>query len=79
MSRTFYSRYVKGDNTIIEVSSSDGQYIESLKNFTDSYNVEKIRTEIVNEGRIKSIQIILDNETCMDAESIIREIMEYTP
>jgi hypothetical protein len=79
MSRTFYSRYVKGDNTIIEVSSSDTQYIESLKNFTDSYNREKIRTEIVNEGRIKSIQIILDNETCVDAESIIHEIMEYVP
>lgn len=78
MSRTFYSRYVKGDNIIIEASSSDNQYIESLKKFIDSYDEETMESSVINEGRIKTVRIILNNETGLNSESLIQEMMEYT-
>ena len=78
MSRTFYSRYVKGDNIIIEISSSDNKYVESLKNFIDSYDTENIESSIINEGRIKTIRIILHYESSIDTESLIEEIMGYS-
>ena len=77
MSRTFYSRYVKGDNIIIEASSSDNQYIESLKKFIDSYKEEDIESSIIDEGRIKTIRIILRKETRLNPESLMQEMMEY--
>jgi hypothetical protein len=78
MSRTFYSRYVKGDNINIEISSSDNKYVESLKNFIDSYDTENIESSIINEGRIKTIRIILHYESSIDTESLIEEIMGYS-
>jgi hypothetical protein len=78
MSRTFYSRYVKGDNIIIEISSSDNKYVESLKNFIDSYDPENIESFIINEGRIKTIRITISNESSMDTESLIEKIMGYS-
>ena len=77
MSRTFYSRYVKGDNIIIEASSSDNQCIESLKKFIDSYKEEDIESSIIDEGRIKTIRIILRKETRLNPESLMQEMMEY--
>lgn len=77
MSRTFYSRYVKGDNIIIEASSSDNQYIGSLKKFIDSYKEEEIESSIIDEGRIKTIRIILRKETRLNPESLMQEMMEY--
>jgi hypothetical protein len=78
MSRTFYSRYVKGDNIIIEISSSDNKYVESLKNFIDSYDPENIESFIINEGRIKTIRITISNESSIDTESLIEKIMGYS-
>jgi anti-sigma28 factor (negative regulator of flagellin synthesis) len=77
MSRTFYSRYVKGDNIIIEISSSDNKYVESLKNFIDSYDTGNIESSIINEGRIKTIKIIISGESSIDSEYLIEKIMEY--
>jgi hypothetical protein len=78
MSRTFYSRYVKGDNIIIEISSSDNKHVESLKNFIDSYDIENIESSVVNEGRIKTIKIIVPSESSIDSEYLIEKIMEYS-
>jgi hypothetical protein len=78
MSRTFYSRYVKGDDIIIEISSSDNKYVESLKNFIDSYDPENIESFIINEGRIKTIRITISNESSIDTESLIEKIMGYS-
>ena len=78
MSRTFYSRYVKGDNIIIEISSSDNKYVGSLKNFIDSYDTGNIEYYIIDEGRIKTIRITISNESSMDTESLIEKIMGYS-
>ena len=78
MSRTFYSRYVKGDNIIIEISSSDNKYVESLKNFIDSYDTGNIESSVINEGRIKTIKIIISGESSIDSEYLIEKIMEYS-
>lgn len=79
MSRTFYSKYTKGNNIIIEASSSDSQYMEKLKKFIDLYNNEMFRSSIINEGRIKTIRIELPEETNINHDSLIQEMMEYTP
>jgi hypothetical protein len=78
MSRTFYSRYVKGDNIIIEISSSDNKYVGSLKNFIDSYDPENIEYYIIDEGRIKTIRITISNESPIDTEYLIEKIMGYS-
>ena len=78
MSRTFYSRYVKGYNIIIEISSSDNKYVGSLKNFIDSYDTGNIEYYIIDEGRIKTIRITISNESPIDTEYLIEKIMGYS-
>jgi DNA-directed RNA polymerase subunit L len=77
MGKTFYSRYSKGDNIVIEVSSNDHSYMKSLKDFISSKDCVINGINLIDEGRIKTLEILLDASMESESDNLLNEIMIY--
>ena len=75
MSRTFYSRYTKGDNISISITSSDFHYIDKIKDLVESSDKEIININIVDEGRNKTLEILMMTSMEQKSGELLNEIM----